>query len=81
MKQVWNKVRIKSTVNVCFRQAKTDRLKRRLLSSAENNTSLRVTLQRRWRQAFEALEPSSNTVHKYTNGASTDVSTCDGVLI
>jgi hypothetical protein len=29
MKQVWNKVRIKSTVNVCFKQAKTDRVKQR----------------------------------------------------
>ena len=29
MKQVWNNVRIKSTVNVCYRQAKTDRAKHR----------------------------------------------------
>jgi hypothetical protein len=29
MKQVWNYVRIKNTVNVCFRQAKTDRVKDR----------------------------------------------------
>jgi hypothetical protein len=29
MKQVRNKARIKSTVNVCFRHAKTDRVKDR----------------------------------------------------